>query len=112
MPSPVKVVYKITYPNGKVYVGQDVTDSMSYFGSPDHERMAADFTLEQRRDFTIRREVLWESETATNAELNAVELRCIREFRANDPAYGYNQWPRYQPTENAGKAAAKPAFAI
>lgn len=23
----MKVVYKITYPNGKIYVGQDVTDS-------------------------------------------------------------------------------------
>jgi hypothetical protein len=27
------VVYKITYPNGKIYVGQDVTDSINYFGS-------------------------------------------------------------------------------
>jgi len=28
-----KVVYKITYPNGKIYVGQDVTDCINYFGS-------------------------------------------------------------------------------
>jgi hypothetical protein len=27
----LKVIYKITYPNGKIYVGQDVTDSINYF---------------------------------------------------------------------------------
>jgi hypothetical protein len=26
-------VYKITYPNGKIYIGQDRTDSTNYFGS-------------------------------------------------------------------------------
>ena len=26
------VIYKITYPNGKIYVGQDVTNSIGYFG--------------------------------------------------------------------------------
>ena len=28
-----KVIYKITYPNGKIYVGMDLTDSLNYFGS-------------------------------------------------------------------------------
>jgi len=27
----VKVVYKITYPNGKICVGSDLTDSIGYF---------------------------------------------------------------------------------
>jgi hypothetical protein len=30
----LKQVYKITYPNGKIYVGMDVTGAISYFGSP------------------------------------------------------------------------------
>jgi len=25
--------YKIIYPNGKIYVGQDRTDTLNYFGS-------------------------------------------------------------------------------
>jgi hypothetical protein len=29
----MKVIYKITYPNGKIYIGQDLTDSINYFGS-------------------------------------------------------------------------------
>jgi hypothetical protein len=28
-----KVIYKITYPNGKIYVGKDLIDSINYFGS-------------------------------------------------------------------------------
>ena len=53
----MKVIYKITYPNGKIYVGQDVTDSINYFGSADGELIEQDFTREQRRDFTIRKEM-------------------------------------------------------
>ena len=38
-----KQVYKITYPNGKIYVGMDLTGAISYFGSPSaKERIAAD----------------------------------------------------------------------
>lgn len=91
----LKVIYKITYPNGKIYVGQDVTDSINYFGSPNAELIAADFTREQRRDFTIRKELLWESATATAQEVTAKEVEFIRLLRANDPAVGYNQRPLF-----------------
>ena len=30
----MKVVYKVTWPNGKIYIGSDLTDSIRYFGSP------------------------------------------------------------------------------
>ena len=90
----MKVIYKITYPNGKIYVGQDVTDSINYFGSASSKLIAMDFTREQRRDFTIRREILWESETATAEEVNAKEVEFIRLLRSNDPATGYNRRPR------------------
>jgi hypothetical protein len=92
--SRIKVVYKITYPNGKIYVGQDVTDDINYFGSANSELIAADFTREQRRDFTIRKEVLWESETASRSEVTSKEVELIVALRSNDPNIGYNQWPR------------------
>jgi hypothetical protein len=91
-----KIVYKITYPNGKIYVGQDRTDSINYFGSASDELIARDFTPEQRRSFTVTRDVLWESEAATNSELSQAEVRFITELRANDPTVGYNQWPRFR----------------
>lgn len=90
-----KVVYKITYPNGKIYVGQDVTDCINYFGSASAALIAADFTRERRRDFTIRKEMLRESETATDSEVTAKEFEIIRRLRANDPAVGYNRRPRF-----------------
>lgn len=90
----MKVIYKITYPNGKIYVGQDVTDSINYFGSPCGELIAADFTREQRRSFTVRKEIPWESATATRKEVTAKEIEFILKLRSNDPALGYNRRPR------------------
>jgi hypothetical protein len=93
----MKIIYKITYPNGKIYIGQDRTDTITYFGSADAASIARDFTREQRRDFTIRREILWESETASDADVYAKEVELIRAHRANDPAVGYNRWPKVRP---------------
>lgn len=90
----LKVVYKITYPNGKIYIGQDRTDTLNYFGSADSRLIEQDFTREQRRDFTIRKEILWESETASDSEVSRVEISFIRRLRSNDRAVGYNKWPK------------------
>ena len=49
---------QITYPNGKIYVGQD-------------------FTREQRRDFVMRKQVLWESEDASRTEVNRKDVEYI-----------------------------------
>jgi hypothetical protein len=92
----MKVIYKITYPNGKIYIGKDLTDSINYFGSAHGELIAADYSREQRRDFTIRKEILWESETASDAEVNLKEVEYIKLFRANDPSIGYNRWPKFR----------------
>ncbi len=89
----MKVIYKITYPNGKIYIGKDLTDSINYFGSADSAQIEKDFTREQRRDFSIRREILWESDTATDSEVNQKEVEFIRLHRSNDPSIGYNRWP-------------------
>jgi hypothetical protein len=40
----MKIIYKITYPNGKIYVGQDRTDSVNYFGSASGKLIERDFT--------------------------------------------------------------------
>jgi hypothetical protein len=88
------VIYKITYQNGKIYVGQDPTDSMNYFGSASSKLIAEDFTREQRQDFTIRKEILWESQTATSAEVTVKEIEFILALKSNNPAIGYNRWPQ------------------
>ncbi|WP_193561258.1 hypothetical protein [Mycolicibacterium hodleri] len=37
----LKQVYRITYPNGKIYVGMDVTGAITYFGSPSNKVLMA-----------------------------------------------------------------------
>lgn len=38
----MRVVYKITYPNGKIYVGKDLTGTLNYFGSIDSQLIEQD----------------------------------------------------------------------
>jgi len=92
----MKVTYKITYPNGKIYIGKDLTDSINYFGSADGTLIEKDFTREQRRDFIIRKEIQWEYENASDTEVNQKEVELIQNNRPNDPSVGYNQWPKYK----------------
>lgn len=92
------VVYKITYPNGKIYVGKDLTNTLTYFGSAHSALIEADFTPEERRDFTVRKVILWESDSATGAEVSREEVAWILRLRSNDPAVGYNRWPRFKPS--------------
>jgi hypothetical protein len=95
MTQKMKVVYKVTWPNGKVYVGSDMTDSITYFGSPDQTKIEADFpSREARRDMTVRREILWESATASKTEVLRKERELIVALCANDPTIGYNKSPR------------------
>lgn len=92
----MKVVFKITYPNGKIYVGKDLTDTINYLGSTNVKFIEQDFTREQRRNFIIIKEILWESEDAPDKEVNKIEVRLIRELRSNDPSIGYNRWPKFK----------------
>jgi len=91
-----KVIYKITYPNGKIYIGKDLTNTLNYFGSANSLLIAADFTEEQMMDFTIRKQILWESFTEDIREVNKVEVELIRQYQSNNPDVGYNIWPKFK----------------
>ena len=91
-----KVIYKITYPNGKIYIGKDLTDTLNYFGSAFSKIIEKEFTREQRRDFIIRKEILFEAENLSDKEINKKEVEFIIQFQSNNPAIGYNQWPKFK----------------
>ncbi len=93
----MKVIYRITYPNGKIYIGKDLTGSANYFGSANGRLIEHEFTPAELRDFTIRKEILWESDDASDHEVSSNEVEFIRAFRSNDPEVGYNRWPRVTP---------------
>ena len=100
----MKVIYRITYPNNKIYVGKDLTYSINYFGSANSDLIAQDFTREQRQDFKIRRQILWESETATDAEVCRMEVEYILALQANNPGICYNRWPKFKGTAQEGSS--------
>jgi len=91
-----KVIYKITYPNGKIYVGKDLVYNLNYFGSANGDLIEADFTWEEQLSFSITKELLWWSDEATDQEVNAIEVELIKKHDSNNPAVGYNRWPKWK----------------
>lgn len=105
------MIYRITYPNGKIYIGSDTTDSINYFGSASSELIARDFTRADRQSFSVTRDILWEAEAASDSEVRRREVELIREHGSNTAGIGYNQTPRRGPLDkgNAGpRGAASP----
>ena len=45
----MKWIYKITYPNGKIYIGKDLTGTFRYFGSVDNKLLEQDFSEDEKR---------------------------------------------------------------
>lgn len=73
-----------------------MTDSINYFGSANSKLIEKDFTREQRKNFIIRKEILWKSETAADEEVNRKEIEYIKLDKSNDPRTGYNQRPKFK----------------
>ena len=95
---PMKQIYMITYPTGKIYIGKDSVGSYRYYGSPDMDIINTDFlnlSEEVRKDYTIRKQILWESEDCSETELAQKEVVFIREYQSNNPEIGYNRWPKF-----------------
>lgn len=96
---PTVQVYKITYPTGKIYIGSQPYLSYRYFGSPNRELLHEDFhklPSSVQRDYTCRKEILWEKENGTDKEMFAMENKLIIEHESNNPDIGYNRRPKYK----------------
>ena len=94
----MKQIYMVTYPTGKIYIGKDSIGSYRYFGSPEIDIVNADFenlSEEQRKDYSVRKQILWESKDCTESELSEKEVEFIRKYHSNDPEIGYNRWPKF-----------------
>ena len=95
----MKQIYKITYPTGKIYIGKDSVGSYRYYGSPDMDVVNKDFEQlpdEIKKDYTIRKQILWESQDCSESELSEKEVEFIREHQSHNPDIGYNRWPKYK----------------
>ena len=72
---------------GLAYVDRDGADS---------KLIERDFTPEEHRNFVVRKEILWESATASDAEVAAKEIELIHANRSNDSSVGYNKSPKFR----------------
>ena len=50
---------------------------------------------EVQKDYTIRKQILWESEDCSESELSQKEVELIREHQSNNPTIGYSRWPKF-----------------
>ena len=95
----MKQIYKITYlPTNKIYIGKVAYESFRYFGSPNIEVVNEDFSKlpkEIQKDYTVRKEILWESEDCSDSKLAEKEVEFIRKLNSNNPEIGYNRWPKF-----------------
>lgn len=87
----MKQIFKITFPNNKIFIGKDLTGTLTYFGSFDPVRVKNDYRNVKIPYFTLKKEILWESETADDAEVSKREAAYIRIFDAANPKIGYNR---------------------
>jgi hypothetical protein len=86
------VVYKITFPNGKIYIGKDIGGkghSLRYFGSWSNSLVENDFTKEELSNFTLKKEIIFESENKNLVSQKETEL--ILSFNSCKPEIGYNK---------------------
>ena len=95
MPKFTYVIYKITFPNGKIYIGKDIGStghSLRYFGSWNNELVENEFTKEELMSFSLKKEILYES--GDKNEISSMEGKFIIQYQSNNPDIGYNQTHR------------------
>jgi hypothetical protein len=95
-----KYIYKITYPNNKIYIGSDSTgDYLRYFGSPTREyieeEFEKDFPWEKIQELKITKNILEYFENISDPDLRAKETEYIEKFHSNNPKIGYNLIPKF-----------------
>jgi hypothetical protein len=90
--TPRKSIYKITYPSGKIFIVKDLGGRA--VAGIDAEQLAKETRRVRQGDFTVQKEILWESDTATDEEVGRIEGAFIRTLGADDPKMGYNAPPR------------------
>lgn len=69
------------------------TAFLTLFRIVDKYIVEKDFTDSELRDFTIRKEIIFESKDKN--DVSKKESEFILSLRSNDPAIGYNQTPRF-----------------
>ena len=97
---PWACVFKVTFPNNKIYVGSDTAlsarlDYFKYFGSPRKAKpdMLSDLEefLSGSKAYVLKKEILYSCENITVGEILQLEQKFIKSLDAKNPSVGYNR---------------------
>ena len=93
-------VFKITFPNNKIYIGSDTAqtarlDFFKYFGSPvkaknDMINELGEY-LTNKHAYILQKEILYSKENVRVGEILQIEQQFIKELQAKNPKIGYNR---------------------
>jgi len=93
-------VFKVIFPNGKIYVGSDTAmnarfDYFKYFGTPIKGKadMLQDLGeyLTNGEAFVLKKEMLYSQENVSVGEILKIEHQFIKSLNAKNPDVGYNR---------------------
>lgn len=93
-------VFKITYPNEKIYIGSDTArtaqlDFFKYFGSPQAAKadMLDDMGeyLSGSKPYVIQKEILHVEQNVRVGDILQIEQQFIKSLNAKNPDIGYNR---------------------
>jgi hypothetical protein len=93
-------VFKITFPNGKIYIGSDTArtarlDFFKYFGSPlkAKDEMLSDLGefLSGKEAYVLKKDILHAQNNVRMGDILQVEQQFIKALNAKDPNIGYNR---------------------
>lgn len=93
-------VFKITFPNGKIYVGSDTAttariDFFKYFGTPvkarDEMHTEMGHFLTSNEAYVVKKEILHSQENVKVSEILKIEQQFIKSLKATDSKIGYNR---------------------
>lgn len=98
---PWACVFKVTFPNKKIYIGSDTAktaqeDFFKYFGTPSHTSKTSMFDdlgeyLQGDIPYSLRKELLFVKENVTVREILSIEQKFINQYDAKHPNIGYNK---------------------
>jgi hypothetical protein len=93
-------VFKVTFPNNKIYIGSDTAktarlDFFKYFGSPikaKHEMLNELGEYLMAGDaYILKKEILYAKKDVRVGDILQIEQHFIKELQAKNPNIGYNR---------------------
>lgn len=93
-------VFKIIFPNGKIYVGSDTAstarlDFFKYFGTPQKAKNEMLSEMEEYlagiKEYVVKKEILYSQENVRVGDILQIEQKFIKSLNAKDPSIGYNR---------------------